>query len=108
MNMLRIRIFSNIAIYITIVFCSMVLASCTKNYSEINTDRNTIATVGAAELPFLFAKAESSAIPNIWNYQVAQNLFADQYAQYFACNATYFPSDRLFIRQDWVGAAFNP
>jgi len=106
--MLRIRIFSNIAIHITIVSCSMALASCTKNYTEINTDRNTIATVGAAELPFLFAKAESSAIPNIWNYQIAQNLFADQYAQYFACNATYFPSDRLFIRQDWVGAAFNP
>jgi hypothetical protein len=34
--------------------------------------------------------------------------FADQYAQYFACTATYFPSDRLTIRMDWVGAAFNP
>jgi hypothetical protein len=88
--------------------CSIFLATCTKHYSEINRDRNTIATVGSAELPFLFAKAEESAIPNIWNYQVAQNLFADQYAQYFACTATYFPSDRLVIRMDWVGAAFNP
>lgn len=88
--------------------CSILLASCTKNYDEINTDRNAIATVGPAELPFLFAKAEQTAIPNIWNYQIAQNLFADQYAQYFACTATYFPSDRLNIRMDWVGAAFNP
>jgi hypothetical protein len=39
---------------------------------------------------------------------VAQNLFADQYAQYFACVATYFPSDRYTIRMDWVGANFNP
>lgn len=88
--------------------CILLLGGCTKEYNEINTDRNTIATIGPAELPFLFAKAEQNAVPNIWNYQVAQNLFADQYAQYFACTATYFPSDRLFIRMDWVGAAFNP
>ena len=58
--------------------------------------------------PFLFSEAESVGTVNQGNYQVAQNLFADQYAQYFACDATYFPSDRLVIRQDWVGAAFNP
>ena len=90
------------------IVCSVLLASCTKKYDEINRDRNAIATVGPAELPFLFAKAEATALPNIWNYQIAQNLFADQYAQYFACTATYFPSDRLNIRMDWVGAAFNP
>ncbi len=82
--------------------------SCTKKYAEINTDRNTIATIGAAELPFLFARAQKEATPSIWNYQIAQNLFADQYAQYIANTATYFPSDRLVIRMDWVGAAFNP
>ena len=99
--------YSKIFVFLLLGY-GMVLSSCTKNYSDINTDRNTIATVGSAELPFLFAKAEATAVPNIWNYQVAQNLFADQYAQYFACTATYFPSDRLNIRMDWVGAAFNP
>jgi hypothetical protein len=59
-------------------------------------------------LPFLFARAQKEATPSIWNYQIAQNLFADQYAQYIANTATYFPSDRLMIRMDWVGAAFNP
>jgi hypothetical protein len=59
-------------------------------------------------LPFLFSEAETVATNVAGNYQIAQNLFSDQYAQYFACEATYFPSDRLFIRQDWVGAAFNP
>lgn len=102
----RISIFNRR--FIALVCCSLSFWSCTKDFDEINTDRNTVATVGSAELPFLFAKAEASAVPNIWNYQVAQNLFADQYAQYFACTATYFPSDRLNIRMDWVGAAFNP
>jgi hypothetical protein len=89
--------------------CSGVFfLSCTKDYTNINTNKNSIATVGPAELPFLFSKAQSVATNNQVNYQIAQNLFADQYAQYFACNATYFPSDRLVIRQDWVGAAFNP
>jgi hypothetical protein len=98
----------NIRVPFTLICCSLFLASCTKKYEEINTDRNTVATVGTSELPFLFSKAQSTAIPNIWSYQVAQNLFADQYAQYFAAVATYFPSDRLVIRMDWVGAAFNP
>ncbi|WP_033411423.1 SusD/RagB family nutrient-binding outer membrane lipoprotein [Segetibacter koreensis] len=98
----------NIKFPFALICCSLVLASCTKKYEEINTDRNTVATVGASELPFLFSKAQATAIPNVWSYQVAQNLFADQYAQYFADVATYFPSDRLFIRMDWVGAAFNP
>src|ERR1700694_5853536 len=89
--------------------CSGVLSpTCTKDFKTIKTNRNSIATIGPAEMLFLFSKAQSTATNNQGNYQVAQNLFADQYAQYFACNATYFPSDRLVIRQDWVGAAFNP
>ena len=103
-----LKILLNSRIYIFIICTSTLLASCTKKYDEINSDRNTIATVGASELPFLFAKAEQASVPSIWTYQVAQNLFADQYAQYFACTATYFPSDRNVIRMDWVGAAFNP
>jgi len=91
-----------------LAFGGVVLSSCTKKFKEINTDKNAIATVGPAELPFLFSKAESAAPGSQWNYQVAENLFSDQYCQYFACVATYFQSDRLFIRQDWVGAAFNP
>ena len=37
------------------VICVSLLfvTSCTKKYAEINTDRNTIATIGSAELPFL-------------------------------------------------------
>jgi hypothetical protein len=83
----------------------VLLNSCTKNYNEINTDRNSIADAGTAELPFLFSGAIES-IP--WGDQVAQNLFADQYAQYFASTATYFPSDRYVIVTDWVQNNFDP
>ncbi|MGC4036036.1 MAG: SusD/RagB family nutrient-binding outer membrane lipoprotein [Chitinophagaceae bacterium] len=93
---------------VLIAFTTLVMAGCTKKYADINTDQNSIATIGPAELPFLFSKAQSTATNSQWNYQVAQNLFSDQYAQYFACAATYFPSDRLVIRMDWVGAAFGP
>jgi hypothetical protein len=82
--------------------------ACTKDFKTVNIDQNTIGTIGPAELPFLFSKALDVAPGAYYNYQVAQNLFADQYAQYFACEATYFPSDRLVIRQDWLGASFNP
>lgn len=86
----------------------VLLASCTGDYEEINTNTNAIPVVTPAELPFLFTKALSTAPNNQANYQVAQNLFADQYAQYFSCTAASFGSDRLAINQNWVGAAFNP
>jgi hypothetical protein len=82
--------------------------SCTKKFDQTNTDKNKIATVTPAVIPFLFSHAEDVATVNANNYQIAQNLFADQYAQYFACEATYFASDRLFLNQAWVGANFNP
>jgi len=87
----------------------LVLAvSCTKDFPNINTNKTAVATVGPAQLPFLLSQAQSTAPNSQWNYQIAQNLFSDQYAQYFACEATYFGSDRLVINQNWVGAAFNP
>ncbi len=91
-----------------LIFSTLLAGSCTKKYDSINIDKNSIATLGSADLPFLFSQAESTAPGSYWNYQVAENLFSDQYCQYFGCEATYFPSDRLVIRQDWVGAAFNP
>lgn len=97
---------AHLSTFLICVFAAVT--SCTDDYPEINTDKNSIATIGPAELPFLFSKAQSAAPSFQWSYQVAQNLFADQYAQYFACNATYFQSDRLVVVMDWVSAAFDP
>jgi hypothetical protein len=93
---------------VALVACIVTVMSCTSDFDEINTDKNSLSELGPAELPFLFSKAQSAATNNVWTYQIAQNLFADQYAQYFANTTTYFPSDRLVIRMDWVWAAFNP
>lgn len=82
--------------------------ACTKKYEEINTPRNTIATIGQSQLPFLFAQAQAIAIPWSGNYQGAQNQYADQYAQYFAVTATYFPSDRLVIVPYDLNTLFDP
>lgn len=103
--MKTVNIFLKLHLY-AILLCGIVLfSSCTKNYPEINTDKNSISTVGAAELPFLFSEAlESDGLGG----QTTENLFSDQYAQYFACTATYFPTDRLVIRMDWARNSFDP
>jgi len=107
-HMKNIKIISFNSLRVVALASLALVASCTSDYESINTNKNNIATIGPAEIPFLFSKAESIAPGSQWNYQVAQNLFADQYAQYFACEATYFGSDRLVINQNWVGGAFNP
>jgi hypothetical protein len=91
-----------------ILLIGISFSGCTKNFRESNKDINTIATIGPSELPFLFAKAEQSAQPTTDNYEISQHLFADHYAQYFACTASYFPSDRNEIRMDWIYSAFDP
>ncbi len=91
-----------------VILSCLLYSSCTKNFTDANKDINTVATVSSAELPFIFAKAQHSAVPNTDNYEISQHLFADHYAQYFACTATYFPSDRNVIRMDWIFSAFDP
>src|SRR5688572_9683783 len=92
-----------------LLLCSIVLVmACTDNFEEYNTNKNKLSRLEPSQLPFLFSKAQSTATNNGWNYQVAQNLFHDQYCQYFANTTTYFPSDRLVIRMDWIRAAWNP
>jgi hypothetical protein len=109
MNMKRITNIMNVRLLSALMGGLLLFSlACTKKFADINTNKNSIATVTPAVIPFLFSHAEDIATVNQGNYQVAQNLFADQYAQYFACEATYFGSDRLVINQAWVGANFNP
>src|SRR3989337_2366267 len=91
------------------LFCSiMLVVSCTDKFDEINTNKNALADLQTSQLPFLFSAAQQQGTNSGWNYQIAQNLFHDQYAQYFANSTTYFPSDRLVIRMDWIGSLWNP
>lgn len=91
-----------------LLFSIVLVVSCTSEFDDINTDKNALSKLETSQLPFLFSKAQSTATNNGWNYQIAQNLFHDQYCQYFTNTTTYFPSDRLVIRMDWIRAAWNP
>ncbi|TDB65096.1 SusD/RagB family nutrient-binding outer membrane lipoprotein [Arundinibacter roseus] len=82
--------------------------SCTDKFEEMNTSKTKLTTLGKDELPFLFSRAEQQASYAGGTYQIAQNLFADLYAQYFATSATYFPSDRYVMRFDWLTGHWNP
>ncbi|SOD92933.1 SusD/RagB family nutrient-binding outer membrane lipoprotein [Spirosoma fluviale] len=87
----------------SLTLASMVgLTACTEKFEEINTDKTKLVTLTSAELPYLFSKAQSASSYAGGTYQIAQNLFADLYSQYFATSATYFPSDRNVIRFDWL------
>lgn len=91
------------------LLCSIVLVmSCTEKFDEINTNKNALADLQTSQLPFLFSAAQQNGTNSGWSYQVAQNLFHDQYCQYFANSTTYFPSDRLVIRMDWIGSLWSP
>ena len=82
---------------------SMVgLSACTDKFQDINTDKTKLVTLTNTELPYLFSKAQSASSYAGGTYQIAQNLFADLYSQYYATSATYFPSDRNVIRFDWL------
>lgn len=85
----------------TLVLAGCV-SGCTDKFQEINTDNTKLVTLSGAELPYLFSKAQSASSYAGGTYQIAQNLFADLYSQYFATSATYFPSDRNVIRFDWL------
>jgi len=89
-----------------IAFCSF--SSCTKDFEELNTDKTKLTTLTKTEFPYLFSKAQSSSSYAFWRYQVAQNLFADLYSQYYATSATYFPSDRYVLRMDWLQWHWRP
>lgn len=80
----------------------VLLSACTKDFDSKNINPVKVVEITPQELPFLFSKAEAAASYTGGDYQVAQNLFADLYAQYFATTATYFPSDRYVMRFDWV------
>jgi hypothetical protein len=90
------------------LFVVSLMVSCTSDFEDINTNKNEVAKLEDSQLPFLFSKALQAGTNSGWSYQVAQNLFHDQYAQYFANTTTYFPSDRYVIRFDWIGSLWDP
>lgn len=83
------------------VLSLLILMGCTGDFEEMNTDPNNLTEVGAREMPFMFAKAQSASALNRSFYQTVQNLGADLYSQYFALTSTSFSTDRYVLVPDW-------
>ena len=96
---------------IQLVCISLVLVAtgCTKNYNEINTDPTRITSLTTDDVKGLFTNAEYMAMysgDGSAEYQYAQGFFADLYAQYSAITATFDPTDRYNISQEWIQEQF--
>lgn len=84
---------------------SAMWSGCTKDYYEINTDPTRITTLTTEDVKGLFTNAEYMAMysgDGAAEYQYAQGFFADLYAQYSAITATFDPTDRYNITQEWA------
>ncbi len=90
--------------WISGVVALLMISSCTKDYTEINSDPNKITTITSGELPFLFTRALHGAYSS---YQTDQNLFADLYSQYYANTSVNFATDRLAVQHAWSDAVYT-
>lgn len=83
----------------------IICSGCAKNYSEINTDPTRLTSLNAGDVKGLFTNAQYMAMysgRSSAEYQYAQGFFADLFAQYSAITATFDPTDRYNIAQEWI------
>ena len=94
---------------------SLFLISCTDDFSDINTNTLKLDTkkIGDNEklLGMVFSQAQYSSVyaisGNAWRFQIAQNLFADIWCQYFATTAKNFDSDRYVQVGRWADLGWS-
>jgi hypothetical protein len=89
-----------------VLFSGLIFTGCTKDFEERNTDPTKLTSLTSEDVKGLFRSAQYAGLNNgsgsNIDYQQAQNLFADMYAQYFAGTQTAFASDRHAIVQQWI------
>jgi hypothetical protein len=94
-----------------VLSCLLVVfsfSSCTKDFEEINTNQRKLANVDASTIGNVFAYAEyNGLLYGGGSWQIAENLFADLYVQYYANWQTKFQTDRHNQNTDWSGAAWD-
>ncbi|MEX1062234.1 MAG: hypothetical protein WEC12_01410, partial [Balneolaceae bacterium] len=98
-----------------IIVCLMLFigcVSCTDNFSELNTPDDTIfaSDIDEARLGKIFATAQRrgySAREGGLSFQLSENLFADEYSQYFSTTEANFPSAQFVVVGSWNNAMFD-
>lgn len=85
-------------------FSAFILSGCTKEFPERNTDPTKLTSLNPSDVKGLFTSAQYAAMnvgPGV-DYQQAQGMYADTYAQYFAVTQTAFANDRFSIVHQWL------
>ena len=100
------QILTHFRVYLCLSLVILAIGSgCTKNYSELNTDPTRLTTLNSGDVKGLFTNAQYMAMysgRSSAEYQYAQGFFADLFAQYSAITATFDPTDRYNIAQEWI------
>jgi hypothetical protein len=100
-NYIELPIRAGIMLMLSVLF---IFSSCTKEFQERNTDPTRLTSLAPADVKGLFTSAQYAAMnvgPGV-DYQQAQGMYADTYAQYFAVTQTAFPNDRFAINMSWL------
>ncbi|MCW3091496.1 MAG: hypothetical protein JWP81_2565 [Ferruginibacter sp.] len=100
---------NRLANYLLILFV-IGTTSCTKNFDTLNTppDKIVADNVGASLIGQAFAQCQYEGMyGHAYEWQQAQNLYADLYAQYFATTVDYFDSDQHLEIKSWSSVAWN-
>jgi Susd and RagB outer membrane lipoprotein len=97
-----------INILLSSVLVAFAFNSCTSDFEDINTNKRVLATVDASTIGNVFAYAEyNGLLYGGGSWQIAENLFADLYVQYYSDWQTKFQTDRHNQNTDWSGAAWD-
>jgi len=94
------------------IFCvsllCMLLNGCTKDFKSINTNANSLSSVGTNEYPYMFSYALMNPTLSPDNFEIGEGTIASVYSQFFSQAATSFPTDRYVVVQEWMPACWNP
>ena len=86
------------------------MSGCTDDFTGLNTPTNQISVsqIDASLLGQAFAHSQYNGMNGRpGGFQLAQSLFGDLYAQYFATTAENFDSDQYVEVGRWINAAWN-
>ncbi len=81
---------------------------CTAHFDKLNTNPLQLTEMTQATVGNAFARTQYEGLyshPGL--YQLARNLFADYYCQFFADRRQGIRSDRFVIVQDWIISQWN-
>lgn len=95
---------------IALSFTTLIFNSCTDNFEELNTQPDAIIAenVDASLLGQAFAQSQFAGMfGGPGPFQLAQSLFGDLYAQYFATTQVNFDSDRYTQVGGWSNGFWN-